>query len=230
MHPSNGGDPAVSLATTAPIPSLQSAEHQAALRSRYAQLTARLRNVAGLVFGALMINAWWPRSWLDAVVQRSSIPADIVDTVKTILHVGGMGGLGVIFILTMVWDWKAHTIMDELERISEGRQPAGVSKAKPRPSLFRRLSRPTRARTLDKATLALDVLSALVPKRIATEEIGDALEFIHEMKAKGRPAILVLLKVVTTFWWVTVHTGLHFAERALGIVKAFVGLNKNERK
>lgn len=227
MHPINDGDRTEPLATMAPTPSIQSAENQAMLYSKLAQLTAKLRIAAGLGFGAGTIDKWWPRSWIDAAVQRWSIPVDVVDTVNTVLHVGGIGGLGVVFIMSMVWNWKAHSILDELDESPQVRQAAGVSRAKPRPSLFRRLSRPTGARTLDKATLALDVLSALVPKRIATEEIGDALEFIHGMKAKGRPAVLVFLKVVTTFWWVTVHTGLHFAERALGIVKAFVGLNKN---
>jgi hypothetical protein len=80
--------------------------------------------------------------------------------------------------------------------------------------------------------LALDLLSALVPKRIGTEEIGDALEFINRMMAKNKPSFLIYLKVITTFWWVILHAFLHYAERAAGIVKATVGVgsSKNDSK
>lgn len=79
------------------------------------------------------------------------------------------------------------------------------------------------ARTMRTATLALDLLSMLVPKRISNEEIGDALEQIHAMVKARRPRWFIYVKVVTTFFWVGVHTGLHYAERIAGIIGKATG-------
>jgi hypothetical protein len=83
--------------------------------------------------------------------------------------------------------------------------------------------RVARPRTIRKAEHALDLLSSLVPKRIANEEIGDALEQIHAMAKARRPRWFIYLKVGTTFIWVTVHTGLHYAERIAGIIGKATG-------
>jgi hypothetical protein len=83
--------------------------------------------------------------------------------------------------------------------------------------------RPAGLRTQEQATYFLDLLSALVPKRIATEEIGDALELIDKMVKAKRPKWFVYLKVTTTFFWVGAHTLLHYAERVAGIVKVVTG-------
>ncbi|HEX8703269.1 MAG TPA: hypothetical protein VF815_30815, partial [Myxococcaceae bacterium] len=40
---------------------------------------------------------------------------------------------------------------------------------------------------IEQASKALDVLEALVPRRIANEEIGDAQEYIHRMVKAHRP-------------------------------------------
>ncbi|WP_434390607.1 hypothetical protein [Melittangium boletus] len=80
-----------------------------------------------------------------------------------------------------------------------------------------------RAASSRHAEIALDLLSALVPKRIATEEVGDALEYINKMRAMKKPSWLVFLKVVSTFWWVIIHTLLHYTERIAGIMKTAIG-------
>ncbi|MBN1208931.1 MAG: hypothetical protein JXB05_28995 [Myxococcaceae bacterium] len=67
------------------------------------------------------------------------------------------------------------------------------------------------------------MLSALVPRRIANEEISDALEVVHHMARAGRPKCFIALKVATTYFWVGVHTLLHCAERVAGIVKVITG-------
>ena len=83
--------------------------------------------------------------------------------------------------------------------------------------------RPAGPRTLGQATYFLDLLSALVPQRIAHEEIGDAIEVINKMITAGRPKWFVYLKVGTTFFWVGIHTLLLCGERVAGIVKIALG-------
>lgn len=78
-------------------------------------------------------------------------------------------------------------------------------------------------RTASAAVSALDFLSMLVPKRIANEEIGDALEQINAMVRARRPRWFINVKVATTFFWVTVHTLLHYAERVAGIIGKTTG-------
>lgn len=102
------------------------------------------------------------------------------------------------------------------------RWPANSKKDK-KPSRLSHLLRPAGPRTVEKAMYLLDIASALVPKRISNEEIGDALETIDRMQKAGRPKWLVYLKVVTTFWWVFLHTLLHYAERLVGILKLAAG-------
>ncbi|WP_224361085.1 hypothetical protein [Hyalangium versicolor] len=74
------------------------------------------------------------------------------------------------------------------------------------------------SRTVERATYFLDLLSMVVPKRIANEEIGDAVELIHRMAKVRRPKWFIALKVATTYFWVGVHTLLHCAEQVAGIV------------
>jgi hypothetical protein len=89
----------------------------------------------------------------------------------------------------------------------------------------RRLRRTRQAgvRTIRQAEYALDLLSAFVPKRISNEEIGDAMEAIHHMVQNGRPKSFIYTKIATTFFWVFLHTALHYAERIAGIWKAATG-------
>ncbi|WP_163998695.1 hypothetical protein [Pyxidicoccus caerfyrddinensis] len=77
--------------------------------------------------------------------------------------------------------------------------------------------------TIKLATNALDALAAIVPSRIANEEIGDALEFMLRMKKAKRPKSLIYAKVATTYAYVLVHTGLHYAERIAGIIGKATG-------
>lgn len=76
---------------------------------------------------------------------------------------------------------------------------------------------------VERARVALDLLSAMVPARIANEEIGDALEIIHRMAAAKCPKWRIYLRVATTFFWVSVHTLSHSAERVAGGLKAVTG-------
>jgi hypothetical protein len=98
-----------------------------------------------------------------------------------------------------------------------------------KPSPLSRLLRPAGPRTVETATYLLDIVSALVPKRISNEEIGDALEIICSMQKAGRPKWLVYLKVVTTFWWVILHTLLHYAERMAGILSLSAGKSDDKK-
>jgi hypothetical protein len=70
-----------------------------------------------------------------------------------------------------------------------------------------------------RAQRVLDVLCAYVPARIANEQVGDALELIHQMVREGAPAWKVQAQVASTAFWVLAHTGLELALRVVGAVK-----------
>lgn len=82
---------------------------------------------------------------------------------------------------------------------------------------------PAGPRTIARAERWLDLLSALIPRRIVGEEIADAREMIHQMAQAGRPKCFIAIKVATTYFWLVVHTLLHFGERVAGIVKVVTG-------
>ena len=52
----------------------------------------------------------------------------------------------------------------------------------------------------------LEFVTLLVPRRIAEEEIGGALEQIHYLSSLGRPRWQLWLKVVTTLFWVCLNS------------------------
>jgi hypothetical protein len=56
-----------------------------------------------------------------------------------------------------------------------------------------------------QARRAFVLVSALVPKRLSDEEIGDALEVISRMESEGRSRWLCRLKVVSAIFWVLVN-------------------------
>jgi hypothetical protein len=73
----------------------------------------------------------------------------------------------------------------------------------------------TRQGSQPRARRALELLQVLVPKRIADEEIGDALEVINALPAgpgSRWTRVLVWVKVITTYFWTILHT---FREKAM---------------
>ncbi len=68
--------------------------------------------------------------------------------------------------------------------------------------------------TLRRASNVLEYLTAFVPKRVADEEIGDALESIHRNANLGRR--YVWIKVVSTIVWVVVNAVREMASAILG--------------
>jgi hypothetical protein len=61
------------------------------------------------------------------------------------------------------------------------------------------------AQALARANRALGVVELLVPKRIANEELGDAMEHVCSMVERGAPRWHVYFKVLTTIFWVLLH-------------------------
>jgi hypothetical protein len=88
-------------------------------------------------------------------------------------------------------------------------------------------TRKANTQSLATAEAAFAWLEAFVPKRIANEELGDALEFIGRMIDERRPRVLVRIKIATTCFWVLLHTGLHYSERVAGIWSTATGKNKD---
>jgi hypothetical protein len=70
-----------------------------------------------------------------------------------------------------------------------------------------------------RAQRTFDVLGPYLPSRIANEQIGDALESIHEMVRAGAPKWKVQAKVARTLFWLLAHTGLELALGIAGAVK-----------
>jgi hypothetical protein len=70
-----------------------------------------------------------------------------------------------------------------------------------------------------RAQRTFDVLCTYVPARIANEQVGDALELIHEMVREGAPKWKVRAKVASTTFWVLAHSGLELVLRVAGVVK-----------
>jgi hypothetical protein len=68
------------------------------------------------------------------------------------------------------------------------------------------------------ANCALGWVELLVPRRIADEEIGDALEVIRRLVEQRRPAWCVYVKVMTTVGWALFNavrsSGRRVAERS----------------
>jgi hypothetical protein len=71
----------------------------------------------------------------------------------------------------------------------------------------------------EHASGVLEWVAKRVPKRINTEEIGDALEKIHRLVAEGHSSWLIYLTVARACVAVLWHTLRHGAEQLVGIVK-----------
>ncbi|HYI01546.1 hypothetical protein [Hyalangium sp.] len=82
----------------------------------------------------------------------------------------------------------------------------------------------------ERASGVLEWVAKRVPKRINTEEIGDALEKIHRLVAEGRSSWSIYLAVAKAFFWVGVHTVLHPAERLLNILEKFATGQGHDRR
>lgn len=69
-----------------------------------------------------------------------------------------------------------------------------------------------------RASGVLEWVGTMVPKRINSEEIGDALEGINRLVAEGQPSWFIYLMVAKVFFWVSVHTAWFPMEQFLGIL------------
>lgn len=65
---------------------------------------------------------------------------------------------------------------------------------------------PLQQEQVEYAARLLDLVSLIVPRRLAQEEIGDALERTHRLASLGRPRWEIWLKVSTTVFWVLVNS------------------------
>jgi hypothetical protein len=63
---------------------------------------------------------------------------------------------------------------------------------------------------------AFDWLSLAVPKRIAQEDIGDALELIGNLRTDGASPWMIWLKVISTFCWVAMNSVREVTSALLG--------------
>ncbi len=62
-----------------------------------------------------------------------------------------------------------------------------------------------RAVLFHSCVTALDLLACLMPERIATEDIGDAVEDLYRRIGSGQPAWRIRLKLMTTAFWIGIN-------------------------
>lgn len=61
------------------------------------------------------------------------------------------------------------------------------------------------ARTLQRVRRALGFIELLIPKRVADEELGDAMEIIVRLVEQSRPAWQIYFKLASTILWVLLN-------------------------
>lgn len=67
-----------------------------------------------------------------------------------------------------------------------------------------------------RARRAFDKLGAWLPRRIANEQLGDALEDIHELALRGEQGWKVSVRMGRAVFWALAHTALELALRLTG--------------
>lgn len=72
------------------------------------------------------------------------------------------------------------------------------------------------AARLRRPMSVLDTVSLLVPRRLADEEIGDALEEIYRLVREDRPQLKVWLKVCSTVFWIGINSLREIVASLLG--------------
>jgi hypothetical protein len=71
---------------------------------------------------------------------------------------------------------------------------------------------PAQSELLKEAQRLFDSMGVHLPQRINTEELGDALEVLHEMEREGQPKWRLQARILSTLFWVIAHTaqdGVH---------------------
>lgn len=58
---------------------------------------------------------------------------------------------------------------------------------------------------LERIGKVFSIAETLVPKRIANEQLGDALEQIHRYVAEGRPKWYAYIKAISSLFWLMIH-------------------------
>ena len=69
---------------------------------------------------------------------------------------------------------------------------------------------------LDKVQKGFSIIELLVPKRLADEQIGDALEVIHRLARAGRPKWQIYLKAASAMFFVLLNTIREVSSSLLG--------------
>lgn len=77
-----------------------------------------------------------------------------------------------------------------------------------------------RLRALGFGQSTLTFLSLLLPKRLANEDIGDALETMRALACQGCSSWQIVLKTVTTAFWVSLNALREISGAILGRVRA----------
>jgi hypothetical protein len=85
---------------------------------------------------------------------------------------------------------------------------------------------PAPAPVVLRAQRTFDRLGAYLPRRIDTEQMGDALESLHDMVRRGEPMWKVRARIASTAFWVLAHTALELSLRLAGaVVRLATGRN-----
>jgi hypothetical protein len=87
-----------------------------------------------------------------------------------------------------------------MESFSRGLRQEGF------PGSIRRFWHESSTLDIRRSINILDSLSLFVPRRLAEEEIGDALERVQYLARLGRPRWQIWLKVATSVFWVCLNS------------------------
>ena len=72
-----------------------------------------------------------------------------------------------------------------------------------------------------KAIRMLDVFSSVLPRRLATEDIGDAMEVIARMQVEGRPRWRIWATAFSAVFFALTSTAIEVGARAYGLYVRF---------
>lgn len=78
--------------------------------------------------------------------------------------------------------------------------------------LVRTPEQPEQSELLREAQRLFDAMGAHLPRRISTEELGDALEALQNMVREGQPKWKLQARILSTLFWVSAHSvqdGVH---------------------
>jgi hypothetical protein len=179
-------------------------ERDPKLSNRIARELVSRRTAAGVSIEAIRTHTLLSTRILVAMEQgRFELVADgafLRGYVKQYLDICGVPEERRDYLLELTFAWQQGATYDDSSPTVGRPGTITATAAAAGPTAMTRERPPLPARVAAKL---FSVAEALLPKRIASEELGDAEEFIN---TPGRPTALRWIKVFSALFWVTVNS------------------------